>query len=130
MSILVAYDGREQTQKALAYAIDHAIKYDTDLYIFSAIVSKDQLDHEDEMAKVDGYLKEAEERAKKAGAKAHMVYESGVPWKGILKSAERYDCDTVVVGRASNKSSFDRAFLGSVSDAVVRNAKCIVIIVQ
>ena len=130
MSILVAYDGKEHTRKALEYAARHAYAYTTRLYIFSAIVSNDKLDSDVETEEVSKYLEEAVRIAEGYGVHAESVMGSGTPWKGILEAAERFDCDTIVVGRAVNKSSFDRAVLGSVSDAVVRNAKCVVIVVQ
>lgn len=130
MAILVAYDGREHTKKALEYAIEESIAKKTRVYVFSAIVSKDKLDKDEEMAAVNGYMEAAKKLGKERGADIQTVIGSGIPWKGILDAVERFGCDTVVVGRATNKSTFDRAVLGSVSDAVVRNAKCVVIIVQ
>lgn len=130
MSILVAYDGREHTKKALEYAIEESILRKTKVYVFSAIVSKDKLDRDEEMEAVDKYMAEAMEIGRTEGADIQTVLGSGVPWKGILEAADRFECDMIVVGRATNKSTFDRAVLGSVSDAVVRNAKCVVVIVQ
>jgi nucleotide-binding universal stress UspA family protein len=129
MTILVGYDGMEHTKKALAYAINHSIVYDTKLYIFSVITSKDKLDVENEVEKVKSYLDEACKVAIEKGADAQAILESGTPAKDILEAAERFDADTIIVGR-SDKTLFDRAVLGSVSDYVVRNAKCVVIVVQ
>lgn len=129
MAILVAYDGMEHTEKALDYSIKHSIVYKEPLYILSTITSKDQLDTEVEMERVNAYLKKALDRALAQGANAQTVLESGTPGKGILEAAERFNADTIVVGR-SDKTLFDRAVLGSVSDHVVRNAKCVVIVVQ
>jgi nucleotide-binding universal stress UspA family protein len=129
MSILVAYDGMEHTKKALDYAITHSMVYKTKLYIFSDIASKDMLDKELEISNVEQYLKDADKLAKERGADVQTVIGSGFPAKGILEAAERFSCDAIVVGR-SDKTFFDRAVLGSVSDAVVRNAKCTVIVVQ
>ncbi|UAL07371.1 MAG: universal stress protein [Candidatus Methanogranum gryphiswaldense] len=129
MSVLVAYDGMEHTKKALEYAIGYSMVYKTKLYIFSDIASKDKLDHDNEVAKVEEFLSDAEKVARDRGADVQVVMGSGFPAKGILEAAERFECDAIVVGR-SDKTFFDRAVLGSVSDAVVRNAKCTVIVVQ
>lgn len=129
MAVLVAYDGMEHTKKALEYSIKHSIVYKEPLYILSMITSKDKLDREVEMERVNSYLEKALAQAIAEGADAKTVLESGVPAKGILDAAERFDADTIVVGR-SDKTLFDRAVLGSVSDQVVRNAKCVVIVVQ
>ncbi|MCQ2084931.1 MAG: universal stress protein [archaeon] len=130
MAILVAYDGKEQTKKALNYAIEESILRKTKVYVFSAIVSKDQLDADEELEVVNRYMDEAKAIGEEKGADLQTVISAGVPWKGILEAAERFECDMIVVGRAQNKSAFDRVVIGSVSDAVVRDAKCVVTIVQ
>ncbi len=129
MSVLIAYDGMEHTKKALEYAIQHSKVYKQPLYIFSVITSKDKLDIENEVEKVNDYLNEALEKAISEGADAKTILESGTPGKSILEAAERFNTNTIIVGR-SDKSLFDRAVLGSVSDYVVRNAKVVVIVVQ
>jgi nucleotide-binding universal stress UspA family protein len=129
MSVLVAYDGMEHTKKALNYSIRYSMAFGEKLYIFSSVVSKDKLDHDDEVARVNAFLDEAVAVAVEAGADAVAVLESGNPAKSILDAAARFDASAVVVGR-SDKTFFDRALLGSVSDAVIRSGKCIVIVVQ
>jgi nucleotide-binding universal stress UspA family protein len=129
MAVLVAYDGMEHTMKALDYAIDYALAFGKKLYILTDIPSKDTLDREGELARIDESLKEAEARARERGAEVQGVVSSGVPQKGILDAAERFGADVIVVGR-SDKTFIDRAILGSTSEAVVRNAKCTVIVVQ
>ena len=62
-------------------------------------------------------------------AKGEIHVGTGTPAKGILAAAERFGIKTIVVGR-SDKTAFDRAVLGSVSEYVVRNARCTVIVVQ
>ncbi len=130
MSVLVAYDGRDHTKKALDYAIKHSKAFNTTLYIFSVITSKDTLDKEIEMERIKAYLSEAKESAISQGVEVQTVLDSGHPGKGIIDASERFDVDAVVVGR-SDKSFFDRAVLGSVSEYVIRNAtNAVVIVVQ
>ena len=129
MAIIIAYDGMKNTKKALEYAIEHSKVYKEKLYIFSVITSKDMLDKEKELLHVKEYLEDAEKIAISKGADAEILLESSTPAKGILEAAERFGVKTIVVGR-SDKTAFDRAVLGSVSENVVRNAKCTVIVVQ
>ncbi|MFA5452063.1 MAG: universal stress protein [Candidatus Methanomethylophilaceae archaeon] len=129
MAIIIAYDGMKNTKKALEYAIEHSKVYKEKLYIFSVITSKDMLDKEKELLHVKEYLEDAEKIAISKGADAEILLESSTPAKGILEAAERFGVKTIVVGR-SDKTAFDRAVLGSVSEYVVRNAKCTVIVVQ
>ena len=49
MTVLLAYDGRPNTEKALDYAIRHSVNYSEPLYILT-VVSKDQMDPEDPAA--------------------------------------------------------------------------------
>lgn len=129
MSILVAYDGKEHTRKALDYAIRHSRVYGLPLYIFSVVSSKEKLDEDMESERMIECLKEACDRAISEGVDAKYILESGVPAKAILKAAERYEAESIIVGR-SDKTFFDRAVLGSVSDYIVRNANRVVIVVQ
>ena len=129
MATILAYDGMKNTKKALEYAIEHSKVYKEKLYIFSVITSKDMLDKEKELSHVKGYLEDAKKIAIAKGADAEILLESSAPAKGVLEAAERFGVKTIVVGR-SDKTAFDRAVLGSVSEDVVRNAKCTVIVVQ
>jgi len=98
MTMLIAYDGRENTEKALDYAIRNSVVYGEKLIILSVV-------------------------AKGADTDIQRV-------RSIAESAlENFDCDTIIVGR-SGKTSLDRVILGSVSNSIVANAKCTVIVVQ
>ncbi|NLF33990.1 MAG: universal stress protein [Thermoplasmatales archaeon] len=129
MSILLAYDGREHTQKALQYAIEYSLAFKTRLYIMTSIVSKDVLDMENELRRVRTFLADAKRRAAEAGCDVETVIEPGRPSEAVVDAAGRYGASAVVVGR-SDKTMLDRAVLGSVSEYVVRNAECTVIVVQ
>lgn len=125
MSTLLAYDGRSTSEKALDYAIEYSVRFDDPLYILTVV--KDDLDEEGE--DVREYMEAAQKRAASAGATVHTIVMSGKPDETVIDVADRYDCGTIVVGR-SNRSSLDRLFLGSVSDYVVKNARCTVVLVS
>lgn len=59
----------------------------------------------------------------------HSLIEVGRPDETVIDVANRFYCETIIVGR-SNRSSLDRLFLGSVSDHVIKNAECTVILVS
>ena len=128
MTILIAYDGRPSTEKALDYAVKHSINYGEPLYILT-VASKDQMDPEDPDTSVQEYMEAAQRKATAEGADAHTIIETGKPDDTILEVAERFKCDTIVVGR-SNKSALDRFILGSVSNSIVKDADCTVIVVS
>ncbi len=67
-------------------------------------------------------------------ARAHtrletVVLESGSPYQEILKTAEREECDLIVMGVAG-RSSADLVFFGSTANHVVRAAACPVLTVR
>jgi nucleotide-binding universal stress UspA family protein len=67
-------------------------------------------------------------------ARAHtrletVVLESGSPYHEILKTAEREECDLIVMG-VSGRSSADLVFFGSTANHVVRAAACPVLTVR
>lgn len=125
MSMLIAYDGRENTEKALDYAIRNSVVYGERLIILSVVVKGADAD----VQKVHGYAESALEKAKAQGADAQSIVESGQPDRVILETAARFDCGTIIVGR-SGKTTLDRVIMGSVSNSIVANAKCTVIVVQ
>lgn len=125
MSMLIAYDGRENTEKALDYAIRNSVVYGERLIILSVVVKGADAD----VQKVHGYAESALEKAKAQGVDAQSIVESGQPDRVILETAARFDCGTIIVGR-SGKTTLDRVIMGSVSNSIVANAKCTVIVVQ
>ena len=128
MSILLAYDGSPNTEKALDYAIRHSVNYSEPLYILT-VVSKDQMDPEDPDESVREYMEAAQRKAASEGATVHTIIEVGRPGETVVEVSELYKCDTIIVGR-SNRSSLDRLFLGSVSNYVVKNSDLTVIVVS
>ena len=128
MTTLLAYDGRRSCQRALDYAISYAVNFNEPLYIVT-IVSKDQMDPEDPDPTVREYMEAAQKKASSEGAIVHSIIETGKPDEMVLDVADRFNCDTIIVGR-SDRSSLDRLFLGSVSDYVIKNAEATVILVS
>ena len=128
MTTLLAYDGRRSCQRALDYAIRYAVNFNEPLYIVT-VVSKDQMDPEDPDPTVREYMEAAQKKASSEGAIVHSIIETGKPDEMVLDVADRFNCDTIIVGR-SDRSSLDRLFLGSVSDYVIKNAEATVILVS
>ena len=127
MTALLAYDGRPTSEKALEYAIEYSIRFEDPLYILT-VVRDEQMDPDGPDEKVCQYMQAAQRKAAGAGATVHTIIETGKADEAVLDVADRYDCNTIIVGR-SNRSSLDRFLLGSVSDHVAKNANCTVILV-
>lgn len=128
MTALLAYDGRPTSEKALDYAIEYSVRFEDPLYILT-VVREEQMDPEGPDEAVREYMQAAQKKAANAGATVHSIIETGRADEMVLDVADRYDCNTIIVGR-SNRSSLDRFFLGSVSDYVAKNAGCTVILVS
>lgn len=128
MSALLAYDGRPTSEKALEYAIEYSIRFEDPLYILT-VVREEQMDPDGPDSTVTEYMQAAQHKAASAGATVHTIIEIGRADETVIDVADRYDCDTIIVGR-SNRSSLDRFLLGSVSDHVSKHAKCTVILVS
>ncbi len=127
MTMMVAYDGRENTEKALRLSIAEAVLHGEKLYILAVIPrgSETQAD----IDRTHAFADRALAMAREGGADAHVLVESGQPDDEILKAASRFGCGTIFVGR-SGKTSLDRVIMGSVSNSIVANAKCTVVVVQ
>lgn len=128
MTTMLAYDGTPSSERALEYAIKHAYNFNEALYILT-VVTKEQMDPEDPDPAVREYMENAQKKAFSAGVQVHSIIETGKPDETVIDIAKRFFCDTIIVGR-SNRSSLDRFILGSVSDHVVKNAECTVILVS
>ncbi len=128
MTILLAYDGRSSCERALDYAIKHAVNFNEPLYVLT-VITREQMDPEDPDLAVREYMEAAQKKASSEGAIVHSIIETGKPDETVLDVAKRFACDTIIVGR-SDRSSLDRLFLGSVSDFIVKNAECTVILVS
>lgn len=127
MTILMAYDGREHTQKALDYAMKYARSFDERLHVISVFPSKEHLE---EMDAIEKRFEEIKAIASEQGVDVVTQMESGHPSTVLLECAQRLKCSAIIVGRAANKTGLDRVVLGSVSNHIVSNAQCIVIVVQ
>lgn len=68
--------------------------------------------------------------AEALGAKSvETAAASGSPWEAIVKTAEKQKTNTIVMSTHGRKG-FQRAFLGSVAEKVVRHAPCSVYVVR
>ncbi|MBO4357520.1 MAG: universal stress protein [Candidatus Methanomethylophilaceae archaeon] len=127
MTILIAYDGKPDTEAALDYATRISVSFNEPLYVLT-VASKDQMDPEDMDPAIREFMEAASMRALSQGADVHTIIEVGKPEDVILEVADKFQCDAIVVGRP-NRSRFDRMVMGSVSQNLVENAFCPVIIV-
>lgn len=128
MSVLLAYDGKPTSQKALDYAIEYSLRFEEPLYVIT-VVREDQMDPDDPDQSVQEYMQAAQREAASQGATVHTIVKTGKPGEVIIEVADLYECECIVLGR-SNRSSLDRLLMGSVSEYITKNASGIIVMVS
>lgn len=133
-SILVAYDGSEFSEKALAQAIELAKSSTSKLYVMFVVYVdvtyttyidlNKQLDQEG--AKI---LDQAVQNVKDAGLEPEgIIAHSSQPWQPIVEEAKKRNVSLIVLG-THGRTGITRLLLGSVAQLVAGNAPCPVMIV-
>jgi nucleotide-binding universal stress UspA family protein len=133
--ILIGYDGTESAKRALDRAL--ALRNDDDqLAVINvtpllapaprgggrAVPGDTPETHRAALAEAEQYLQQH-------GVSAEIIDAEGDPGIAICDAAERGSYDTIIVG-SRNLPGVKRLLLGSVSDRVVRHAKCDVYIAR
>jgi nucleotide-binding universal stress UspA family protein len=131
--ILFAFDGSDESRRALRYA-QHLVADDS--VIVLSVVNKlieapstkvftdpeyDPERRREELEEVRGILDDA-------GVEAEFVSIVGNPAAEILNAAESHQVELIVMGRRGTHM-VERFLMGSVSDRVVRHANCDVLVV-
>jgi nucleotide-binding universal stress UspA family protein len=140
MKILLAYDGSDHADKAVARAAMitdklHAelvvIAVAPDLCLPSTELSMEQCDDITKAfaRETEGDLKKALDTLSSKGITPKTVIESGEPVDNILKTAAAIGADLIVLGSRGRRGA-KRMLLGSVSSKVAEYANCDVLIVK
>ena len=143
--ILVPYDGSDHAKKALLHAIDLAKAGDgTTLYIASVCNMVSAMSNFDQVSIAEGCLttklsEDLEEQCKDdlkeaaamipKGVAHEELYEVGSPGPVLLNMAEEKGCDLVVMG-SRGLGVVKGVLLGSVSQYIVEQSKCPVLVVK
>jgi len=147
--ILVGIDGSEYSRNAVNYALDLAIKYDSDLFLLAIVPSK--VHHGDSSgvfgmvspSYFDEYKKEAEKWFEEiinhinkettidtgTKVKSEVITTPFSTPASILNYAEERDVDLIVIGTRGN-SGLKKMLLGSVASDVVTYSYCPVLVVK
>ena len=80
--------------------------------------------------RADSMLTWATYQLKSIGLNVSMTIQRGDPKRILLEEARQWNADCIFVGTRDFKNSFERFRLGSVSTAVVNNARCSVEVVR
>ncbi|WP_240374926.1 universal stress protein [Bacillus piscicola] len=138
-TILAAVDGSDEAKCALRKAIDMAAKHSARLIIAHVIDTRtstainyyDRYISERAEEQAEKLLLNYKEEAARAGLKSvTTVIEHGSPRTRITNViSKEYEADVIVTG-ATGLNAVGRLLIGSVSEAIVRHARCDVLIVR
>jgi nucleotide-binding universal stress UspA family protein len=130
--ILLAYDGAEPAQKALATAADLAKKYEATVTVVSVVPvhpGRAPIDPWDDSEVHEAQLHEAAAALRALGVEARLMEPAGDPAATIERVAAQGDFDTIVVG-ARGLGTLGRILQGSVSAHVATHAATTVVIAR
>jgi len=129
MTILLATDGKPHSEKAVNYAFDYAALNKESLFVVFAISPKSEDDKDKIIKQGKAVLDDLKKRGTSENVKVTTMLETGNPYEAVLNAADQVKADAIVVG-TSGKAAIDRVLVGSVSEYIVRNSKCTVIVVK
>jgi nucleotide-binding universal stress UspA family protein len=129
MKILLTTDGKPHSDKAVEYAIGYAVPFKAELFAVFVVSPRPGEDREKTIKAGMAVLDKVKKKAAERGVNVTALLEAGSPYEAILAAADRVKADAIVVG-TSGKSVIDRVLIGSVSEYIVRNARCTVIVVK
>jgi nucleotide-binding universal stress UspA family protein len=135
--ILVAIDGSQASEKALAAAVDLAAHYKADLTALSVAEMPEVVAMVDEVDEIrqstEAHFRKigeaAVEYARSRGVALRSVVVRGHAADAIVRYAESEGMNLVVIGQHGH-SRITRFFLGSTSDRVSEHCPCSVMIVK
>jgi nucleotide-binding universal stress UspA family protein len=129
MSVVLATDGKPHTSKAVDYALEYARLHREALYVVFVISPRYEENREGTVGEAKRHMEEIKVRATEQGVEVTTLLETGSPAESSIAVAERVGASAMVVG-TSDKTVLDRVLIGSVSEHVVRNSPCTVIVVR
>lgn len=137
--ILVAIDGSEESEMAFKKSIAIALQNNAALNLvnivdtrsYSAVETYDRENAELANKYALNLLNEYKEEAEAAGiSKVSVMVEYGSPKTMISRDiAKNLHIDLIICG-ATGLNTVERFFIGSVSESIVRTAKCDVLIIR
>ncbi len=148
MKILIAIDGSEFSQRAIAKACDILIDRKNSAVKIISVVKQVHLTATEPFAVFEAYVYQMEKAGSELATKfvsdaeaqirqrfpdADVQITTRIPkgsaGKTIVEEAEKWGADVIVVG-SHGYDFWDRTLLGSVSGSVVHHARCSVLVVR
>ncbi|OGQ36000.1 MAG: hypothetical protein A3F16_08235 [Deltaproteobacteria bacterium RIFCSPHIGHO2_12_FULL_43_9] len=142
--ILVPIDFSPATDDVIEYALSIGKHFNGELNLFHVsevadVYAETPLAYSDKefferhasnlKEEIEALLSAYSDKAKKEGVDSKMSFVSGNPFVEIIKKAKDDACDLIVIG-SHGRSGLEYVFMGSVSEQVVRNSPCPVLVVK
>lgn len=132
--ILIAYDGSEDSKRALDWAVELAKCTESSITILTVVPSATRMFAFADIIIPDTFksqaLKMVQEAAKRIqGIPVTCILREGDIADEILRASEDLECDLVVMGRRG-LGKIDRFLLGSVAEKVVKHSSKTVLMVR
>lgn len=138
-TLLVPIDFSDHQDQLLAHATELALVYDMALVLFHAIEFTELpnvygvYSHSPEPGGPQKRTREAMENVAKnlrtKGVETHVEVRNGHAAEEILETADEFDCDLLTIA-THGRSGIDRILMGSVTEKVLRRARCPVFTVK
>lgn len=138
-NILVAVDGSKESELAFKKGAAAAVRNNATLHLahiidnrsFGSIEAYDRTIADRTMKNSEELLAKYKQEAEAAGVKnVNVIIEYGVPKVAIPKElAPKLNVDVIICG-ATGLNAAERFIMGSVSERIVRTAKCDVLVVR
>jgi len=136
---MIAVDGSDQADLAFNKAVEMATRHQASLYLIHVVdtspyrgIELYDINFTKKMLnQAELLLKDYKEKAEKAGIeRVETIVKEGSPKTVITKSiTPKLNIDIVICG-AKGVNAVERMFMGSVSEHIVRQSKCDVLVVR
>ncbi|MDI6903534.1 MAG: universal stress protein [Methanocellales archaeon] len=132
--ILVAYDGSEDSKKALDQAVELAKCTTSSMVILTVVPSATGMFAFDDLLVPGTFKSRALKMVQEAAKHTQGVSTTGITREGdiadeILRASEELGCDLVVIGRRG-LGKVERFLLGSVAEKVIKHSSKPVLMVR
>jgi len=136
--LVLAYDCSDSADKAFAFGLDLAVRYQATLHVLSvarppeppSMVETQEVLEESE-ARFRESFRGLDEQARVQGLVPLFEVRAGHPAEQIVRYAEEVEADVIILGHRGHSLSFvDRWLVGSISKRVLTYAHCTVIVVR
>jgi nucleotide-binding universal stress UspA family protein len=129
MNVILAIDAQAFSSKTAKYAIEYAKRMGGDLVILSVLSRKDMEENPRLVKFTQIVMSRIKTEAGDEDVEAKTLLEKGQPVETILIEADRVQAAAIILG-PSNKTGLDKFIIGSVSEGLIKGAKCPVIIAK